>query len=198
MAENPELPRSAAGPNSPWLIAVIVSLATFMEVLDTTIANVSLRYIAGSLAAGQDESTYIITSYLVSNAIILPISGWLSNVIGRKRFYMGCVALFTFASVMCALSSSLWIKVIRHGLIAAGRFLSLRIRIPDRPGELARLLSVLAGVSANVLDVEHQRTGTGLHLDEVEVELQLETRGAVHAASVLDALTEASYAVSKL
>ncbi len=108
MAENPELPRSAAGPNSPWLIAVIVSLATFMEVLDTTIANVSLRYIAGSLAAGQDESTYIITSYLVSNAIILPISGWLSNVIGRKRFYMGCVALFTFASVMCALSSSLW------------------------------------------------------------------------------------------
>jgi len=89
-------------------------------------------------------------------------------------------------------------KVIRHGLIAAGRFLSLRIRIPDRPGELARLLSVLAGVSANVLDVEHQRTGTGLHLDEVEVELQLETRGAVHAASVLEALTEASYAVSKL
>ena len=89
-------------------------------------------------------------------------------------------------------------KVVRHGLIAAGRFLSLRIRIPDRPGELARLLSVLAGVSANVLDVEHQRTGSGLHLDEVEVELQLETRGAVHAIVVLDALTEASYAVSKL
>ena len=109
MAEpNPDLPRSAAGPNSPWLIAVIVSLATFMEVLDTTIANVSLRYIAGSLAAGQDESTYIITSYLVSNAIILPISGWLSNVIGRKRFYMGCVALFTLSSVACAFSTSLY------------------------------------------------------------------------------------------
>ena len=107
MAEDPELPRSAAGPNSPWLIAVIVSLATFMEVLDTTIANVSLRYIAGSLAAGQDESTYIITSYLVSNAIVLPISGWLSNVIGRKRFYMGCVAIFTVSSVMCAFSNSL-------------------------------------------------------------------------------------------
>ena len=104
---NPDLPRSAAGPNSPWLIAVIVSIATFMEVLDSTIANVSLRYIAGSLAAGQDESTYIITSYLVSNAIILPISGWLSNVVGRKRFYMGCVALFTFSSVMCAVSNSL-------------------------------------------------------------------------------------------
>jgi len=107
MAENPDLPRSAAGPNSPWLIAVIVSIATFMEVLDTTIANVALRHIAGSLGAGQDESTYIITSYLVSNAIILPISGWLSNVLGRKRFYMGCVALFTIASVLCATANSL-------------------------------------------------------------------------------------------
>ena len=108
MAEpNPDLPRSAAGPNSPWLLAVIVSVATFMEVLDTTIANVALRHIAGSLAAGQDESTYIVTSYLVSNAIVLPISGWLSNVIGRKRFYMGCVALFTIASVACAFATSL-------------------------------------------------------------------------------------------
>ena len=107
MAENPDLPRSAAGPNSPWLLAVVVSIATFMEVLDTTIANVALRHIAGSLAAGQDESTYIITSYLVSNAIILPISGWLSNVLGRKRFYMICVALFTAASVACAFADSL-------------------------------------------------------------------------------------------
>jgi len=107
MADNPELPRSAAGPNSPWLLAVVVSIATFMEVLDTTIANVALRHIAGSLAAGQDESTYIVTSYLVSNAIILPISGWLSNVIGRKRFYMGCVALFTAASILCAFATSL-------------------------------------------------------------------------------------------
>ncbi len=79
-----------------------------MEVLDTTIANVALRHIAGSLAASQDESTYIITSYLVSNAIILPISGWLSNVVGRKRFYMGCVALFTLSSVLCATSGNLY------------------------------------------------------------------------------------------
>ena len=86
---------------------MIVSIATFMEVLDTTIANVSLRHIAGSLAASQDESTYIISSYLISNAIILPISGWLSNVIGRKRFYMICVVIFTFASVMCGFSDSL-------------------------------------------------------------------------------------------
>jgi DHA2 family multidrug resistance protein len=102
-----ELPYSAAGPNSPWLIAVIVSIATFMEVLDTTIANVSLRHIAGSLGAGQDESTYIITSYLVSNAIVVPISGWLANLIGRKRFYMICVALFTVASALCATATSL-------------------------------------------------------------------------------------------
>ena len=106
-AANPDLPRSAAGPNSPWLLAVVVSIATFMEVLDTTIANVALRHIAGALAASQDESTYIITSYLVSNAIVLPISGWLSNVVGRKRFYMSCVALFTVSSVACAFATNL-------------------------------------------------------------------------------------------
>ena len=92
---DPSLPRSAAGDRSPWLIAVIVSIATFMEVLDVTIVNVALRHISGSLAASLDESTWIVTSYLVSNAIVLPISGWLANVIGRKRFYMICVAVFT-------------------------------------------------------------------------------------------------------
>jgi DHA2 family multidrug resistance protein len=102
-----DLPRSAAGNRSPWLIAVIVSIATFMEVLDVTIVNVALRHIAGSVAASLDESTWIITSYLVSNAIVLPISGWLANVIGRKRFYMGCIALFTLSSLMCAMSTSL-------------------------------------------------------------------------------------------
>ncbi len=111
MAED-NLPRSAAGPNSPWLLAFVVSIATFMEVLDTTIANVALRNIAGSLAAGQDESTYILTSYLVSNAIVLPISGWLSNVVGRKRFYMTCVALFTVSSVLCAFATSLWMMLL--------------------------------------------------------------------------------------
>src|SRR5271155_2436081 len=101
------LPRSAAGNRNPWMIAVVVSIATFMEGLDTTIANVALRHIAGSLAADQDESTWILTSYLVSNAIVLPVSGWLANVIGRKRFYMICVALFTASSLLCAMSTSL-------------------------------------------------------------------------------------------
>src|SRR3954451_22156627 len=94
-------PRSAAGDRSPWLIAVVVSIATFMLVLDTSIANVALRHIAGSLAAGVDESTWVITTYLVANAVILPVSGWLARVIGRKRFYMLCVAVFTIASLLC-------------------------------------------------------------------------------------------------
>jgi len=99
--------RSAAGGHNPYLIAFVVSIATFMEVLDTTIANVSLRHIAGSLAVGIDESTYVITSYLVANAIVLSISGWLSTVIGRKRFYMICVATFTFASLLCGFAWNL-------------------------------------------------------------------------------------------
>ena len=114
------LPRSAAGPNSPWLIAVIVSIATFMEVLDTTIANVALRHIAGALGASQQESTYITTSYLVSNAVIIPISGWLCNVVGRKRFYMTCVAIFTAASVACGLSTSLAMIVVCRVLQGVG------------------------------------------------------------------------------
>ncbi|MBV9980706.1 DHA2 family efflux MFS transporter permease subunit [Bradyrhizobium sp.] len=99
--------RSAAGGRNPYLIAFVVSIATFMEVLDTTIANVALRYIAGSLAVGLDESTYVITSYLVANAVVLSISGWLSTVIGRKRFYMICVATFAFASLLCGFAWSL-------------------------------------------------------------------------------------------
>jgi MFS transporter, DHA2 family, multidrug resistance protein len=99
--------RSAAGNRSPWLIALVVSIATFMVVLDTAIANVSLRYIAGSLAISVDESTWIVTTYLIANAIVLPVSGWLANVVGRKRFYMICVATFTVASLFCGLAPSL-------------------------------------------------------------------------------------------
>jgi len=99
--------RSAAGDRSPWLIAVVVSIATFMQVLDTSIANVALRHIAGSLAAGVDESTWVITTYLVASAVIVPVSAWLMNVVGRKRFYMICVTLFTVSSVLCGLASSL-------------------------------------------------------------------------------------------
>lgn len=94
-------------PVNPWIIALTVTLATFMEVLDTSVANVALPHIAGSLSASTDESTWILTSYLVSNAIVLPMSGWFSSLMGRKRFYMACVALFTISSFMCGLAPSL-------------------------------------------------------------------------------------------
>jgi MFS transporter, DHA2 family, multidrug resistance protein len=112
--------RSAAGDRSPWLIAIVVSIATFMVVLDTAIANVSLRYIAGSLAISVDESTWVVTTYLIANAVILPVSGWLSNVIGRKRFYMLCVAVFTVASLLCGLATSLWSLILFRVLQGLG------------------------------------------------------------------------------
>ncbi|HZU98877.1 MAG TPA: MFS transporter, partial [Planctomycetota bacterium] len=93
--------------HNPWLIALTVTLATFMEVLDTSVANVSLPHIAGSLSASQDEATWVLTSYLVSNAIILPISAWLATYFGRKRFYMFSVAVFTLSSALCGLAPSL-------------------------------------------------------------------------------------------
>lgn len=97
---------------NPWLVAFIVSIATFMEVLDTTITNVALSHIGGSLAASQDESTWVLTSYLVSNGIILPLSGWLSNVFGRKRFFMLCIAGFTAASFACGAATSLGMLIL--------------------------------------------------------------------------------------
>jgi len=115
-----DLSRSAAGDRNPWLVAVVISIATFMQVLDTSIANVALRNIAGSLAAGVDESTWIITSYLVASAVVLPISGWLSGVIGRKRFYMLCVAIFTVASILCAFAPSLGVLIVFRVLQGLG------------------------------------------------------------------------------
>ena len=105
---------------NPWIIAIAVTLATFMEVLDTSIANVALPHIAGSLSAGTDESTWVLTSYLVSNAIVLPLSGWLSSIIGRKRFYMGCVALFTISSFLCGLAPNLPMLIFFRILQGAG------------------------------------------------------------------------------
>src|SRR5256885_5986738 len=96
---------------NPWIIALAVTLATFMEVLDTSIANVALPHIAGSLSAGTDESTWVLTSYLVSNAIVLPLSGWISSIIGRKRFYLTCVVLFTVSSLLCGLAPNLGLLV---------------------------------------------------------------------------------------
>jgi DHA2 family multidrug resistance protein len=93
--------------HNPWLVGLTVTLATFMEVLDTAIANVALPHIAGGLSASQDEATWVLTSYLVSNAVVLPISAWLSTRVGRKRFYMTCVALFTISSFLCGFAPTL-------------------------------------------------------------------------------------------
>src|ERR1051325_8913413 len=105
---------------NPWIIALAVTLATFMEVLDTSIANVALPHIAGSLSAGTDESTWVLTSYLVSNAIVLPLSGWLSSIVGRKRFYMGCVMLFTISSLLCGFAANLPMLIVFRILQGAG------------------------------------------------------------------------------
>ena len=106
--------------HNPWAIALTVTLATFMEVLDTSIANVALPHIAGSLGASQEEATWVLTSYLVSSAVVLPISGWLSNRFGRKRFYMTCVALFTISSVLCGFAPSLPLLILARILQGAG------------------------------------------------------------------------------
>ncbi len=92
---------------NPWVIAITVTLATFMEALDTSIVNVAMPHISGTLSASRDEATWVLTSYLVANAVVLPISGWIANRIGRKRFYMSCVFCFTLASLLCGLAPSL-------------------------------------------------------------------------------------------
>jgi len=96
---------------NPWAIAITVTMATFMEALDSSIANVAMQHIAGTLSASQDEATWVLTSYLVANAMVLPISGWIANRIGRKRFYMSCVFLFTVCSLLCGLAPTLGILV---------------------------------------------------------------------------------------
>jgi MFS transporter, DHA2 family, multidrug resistance protein len=105
---------------SPWLIAATVMLATFMEVLDTSIANVSLPHIAGSLSASVDESTWVLTSYLISNAIVLPLTGWLSMLFGRKRLFIGCVIIFTISSFLCGLAPNLPLLIFFRILQGAG------------------------------------------------------------------------------
>ena len=106
--------------HNPWLIALTVTLATFMEVLDTSIANVALPHMAGTLGASQEEATWVLTSYLVSSAIVLPISGWLSTRFGRKRFYMTCVGLFTICSLLCGLAPTLPILILARILQGIG------------------------------------------------------------------------------
>jgi DHA2 family multidrug resistance protein len=105
---------------NPWLIAFVVSLAAFMEVLDTSIANVALPHIAGNMGASGDESTWVLTSYLVSNAIVLPITGWLVSLLGRKQFFIICLVLFTLSSLLCGIAPTLPILLIARVIQGAG------------------------------------------------------------------------------
>src|SRR5438477_6619452 len=110
------VPATAEGPwkpkFNPWLIAIVVAMAAFMEVLDTSIANVALPHMAGNLGASNDESTWVLTSYLVSNAIVLPISGWLAGLFGRKRLFMLCITLFTISSLLCGIAPTLGVLIL--------------------------------------------------------------------------------------
>jgi len=92
---------------NPWIVAMTVTLATFMEVLDSSIANVALPHIAGGLGATQEEATWVLTAYLVANAIVLPAGAYLTTFIGRKKFYMICVGLFGISSALCGLAPTL-------------------------------------------------------------------------------------------
>lgn len=128
MAEVTESPAQAPAPveerwqpkYNPWLIAVVVALAAFMEVLDTSIANVALPHMAGNLGSSNDESTWVLTSYLVSNAIVLPISGWLAGLFGRKRFFLLCIFLFTLSSLFCGAAPTLSLLILFRVIQGAG------------------------------------------------------------------------------
>ncbi len=105
---------------NPWLIGITVSMAAFLEVLDTSVANVALPYIAGDLGASYDDSTWVLTSYLAANAIVLPVSGWLAEVIGRKRYFMLSLIVFTVASLLCGFAPSLPLLLIFRALQGVG------------------------------------------------------------------------------
>src|SRR5579863_2071623 len=142
---------------NPWLIAATVMLATFMEVLDTSVANVSLPHIAGNLSSSVDEATWVLTSYLVANAVVLPMSGWFSILFGRKRFYMTCVMLFTLSSMACGLAPSLPLLVLFRILqgLAGGALqpISQAILVESFPGEKQGMAQAVYGMGVVVAPV---------------------------------------------
>src|ERR1700742_2794359 len=157
MASSPQAQPVKPGVN-PWLIAISVMLATFMEVLDTSIAAVALPYIAGSVSATNDQATWVLTSYLVANAVILPASSWFSLRFGRKRFLITCIIIFTISSFMCGAATSLALILIARTIQGAGggalQPLSQAILLesfpPDKRG-LAMAVFALGVVVAPVL-----------------------------------------------
>jgi DHA2 family multidrug resistance protein len=139
---------------NPWLIAVVVALAAFMEVLDTSICNVALPHIAGNLGASQEESTWVLTTYLVANAVVLPIIGWISNFLGRKRFYMICIVIFTASSLLCGMAPSLPILLLARLIQGAGggglQPMSQAIMVDSFPPRLRGAAFALYGITVMV------------------------------------------------
>ena len=139
---------------NPWLIGVVVALAAFMEVLDTSIANVALPYIGGGLGVSNDDSTWVLTSYLVSNAIVLPISGWLAVRFGRKRFFMACLAIFTVSSLLCGMATTFPLLLLFRGVQGAGggglQPMAQAILADTFPPEKRGLAFALYGITAVV------------------------------------------------
>ena len=139
---------------NPWLIGVVVALAAFMEVLDTSIANVALPYIGGGLGVSNDDSTWVLTSYLVSNAIVLPISGWLAVTFGRKRFFMSCLVIFTVSSVLCGMATNFGLLLLFRAMQGAGggglQPMAQAILADTFPPEKRGLAFALYGITAVV------------------------------------------------
>ena len=137
---------------NPWLIAVVVAMAAFMEVLDTSIANVALPYLAGGLGASNDQSTWVLTSYLVSNAVVLPISGWFAGVFGRKRFFMVCLTIFTVSSLLCGFAPCLGTLILFRVFQGAGggglQPLAQAILADSFPPEKRGIAFALYGITA--------------------------------------------------
>ena len=119
---------------NPWFVAVAVVIPTFMEVMDTTIANVALRYIAGGLSAAVVDSEWVITSYLAANAVILVVSGWLSAHLGRRNYFLLSIAIFTLASALCGMATSL-VQIILFRVLPGWPASGLQ---PEQPGGLDR------------------------------------------------------------
>ena len=137
---------------NPWLIALAVVVPTFMEVLDTTIANVALRYIAGGLSAAVTDSEWVITSYLAANAIVLPISGWLAAHLGRRNYFLISIAIFTLSSLLCGMATSLGQLIlfrVMQGLAGGGLQPSSQgILLDSFPPEKQGAAQTLFGVAA--------------------------------------------------
>src|SRR5580700_5771009 len=140
-----------------WIVALVVVVPTFMEILDTTIANVALRYIAGGLSAAQTDADWVITSYLAANAIVLPITGWLSAHLGRRNYFLLSIAIFTIASALCGIATSLWQMIlfrVIQGLAGGGlQPCSQGVLLDAFPAEKQGTAMTLFGVAAIIAPI---------------------------------------------